>query len=134
MLTNHANNSRLQAKIEQMALSLAPLVRLTTGDMHPDFPKTLLNFWVLTSPQLDDMSHFYHQRTPCKWTRHYPCPIGWRQGLTLEENRRKMGKFIGLRGCETPITIKTEEEIIAECRRAREAQEEEMSRRKARWH
>ena len=60
--------------------------------------------------------------------------MGWRQDLTLEEKRRKMGKFIGLRGCETPITIKTEEEIIAECRRARESQEEEMFKRKTRWY
>lgn len=60
--------------------------------------------------------------------------MGWRQGLTLEEKRRKMGKFIGLRGCETPVVIKTEEEIIAECRRAREVEEEEIFKRKTRWY
>lgn len=135
MLSNRANKSpELQAKIAQMTLLLAPLVRLTSGDVHPAFPKMLVSYWLLTDSQLEELSHFYHQRTPCELTRHYPCPMGWRQGLTLEEKRRKMGKFIGLRGCETPMTLKTEEEIIAECKRAREAAEDEIFRRKAQWY
>lgn len=41
-----------------------------------------------------------------------------------------MGKFIGLRGCETPVWYKTEEEIAEEARQARIAAEEEMWRGK----
>lgn len=100
-------NKELDKKIQQMALPLAPLVQLTSGHVHPSFPSTLLNFWLLTDAQLDELAQFYHQRSPCQWTRHYPCPISWAEGLTLEEKRRKIGKFIGLRGVSfsTPFTF-----------------------------
>jgi hypothetical protein len=133
MLSKHTQRSpALQAKICQMALPLAPLVRLTTGDIHPYFPSTLLNFWLLTSDQLDELAHFYHQRTPSVWSAHYPCPVVWGSGLTLEEKRRKIGRFIGLSGCESPV--KTESQILEEARRLRGQQEKEMWNRKLRWY
>ncbi|RDW74057.1 hypothetical protein BP5796_07499 [Coleophoma crateriformis] len=133
-LAKVSRNAALQAKISQMELQLAPLVQLTTGEVHPSFPATILNFWLLTSAQLDDLAHFYHQRTPCMWTRRYPCPVEWSNNMSLEEKRRKIGRFIGLRGCESPIRIKTEEEILEEARQARLAEEQEMWRRKAAWY
>ncbi|KAK0733875.1 hypothetical protein B0T26DRAFT_615667, partial [Lasiosphaeria miniovina] len=142
-----AKNPAFETKLQQMALPLAPLVQMTTGAVHPAFPPTLLSFWLLTDDQLDALASFYHQRTPCQWTAHYPCPVTWPQGLSLEEKRRKLGKFIGLRGCDTPLlqqTLpvgsgsnkrkragpKTEEEIEDEARRARGASDDEMFRRK----
>ncbi|KAF7558537.1 hypothetical protein G7046_g5622 [Stylonectria norvegica] len=125
-----ARNPSLARKLEQMALPLAPLVQLTTGAVHPDFPTTVLNFWLLTDAQLEALAWFYHQKVPCPWTAQYPCPITWSSDLPLEEKRRKMGKFIGLRGCESPILLKTEEEILLEARQARMAADEEMWRRK----
>jgi hypothetical protein len=117
-----------------MALPLAPLVRLTTGEVHPFFPSTLLNFWLLTSEQCDELAHFYHQRTPSVWTRHYPCPVEWRTDATLEEKRRWIGRFIGLMGFETPVRVQSEEEIIGEVRdAARRSDDDEIIRRKARW-
>ncbi|KAI7787015.1 hypothetical protein LA080_001107 [Diaporthe eres] len=128
-------NEALEAKLRQMSLPLAPLVQLTSGQVHPSFPPTLLNFWLLTDAQLDEIAHFYHQRTPCQWTRHYPCPITWEEGLGIEEKRRKIGKFIGLRGCETPLHIKTEDEIMEEARQARMREDEdEAARRKLPWY
>jgi hypothetical protein len=123
-------NPELQAKISQMALPLAPLVRYPTSEIHPFFPSTLLNFWLLTLEQLDELAHFYHQRTPSYYSAQYPCPVTWGRGLTLEEKRRKIGRFIGLRGCESPV--KTEEEILQEIRRRRAEEEEEAWRRKLR--
>jgi hypothetical protein len=70
-----ASNAAFKQKLEQMALPLAPLVQLTTGEIHPAFPGTLLNFWLLTDAELEELAHFYHQRTPCRYTFHYPCPI-----------------------------------------------------------
>lgn len=70
-----ATNPAFKQKLEQMALPLAPLVQLTTGYIHPAFPGTLLNFWLLTDEQLEELAHFYHQRTPCQYTFHYPCPV-----------------------------------------------------------
>ncbi|KAI0972550.1 hypothetical protein F4678DRAFT_460120 [Xylaria arbuscula] len=129
-----ANNAAFKQKLQQMALPLAPLVQLTTGDIHPWFPTTLLNFWLLTDAQLEELAHFYHQRTPCRYTFHYPCPINWSSDMPLEEKRRKIGRFIGLRGCESPIRARTEEEIMEDARRARIAQEDEMWRRKLPWY
>lgn len=121
-------NPALAAKIAHMALPLAPLVQLTTGLIHPAFPQTILSYYLLVESELDDIAHFYHQRTPCEWTLHYPKTMNWRPGLTLEEKRRKLGKFIGLRGCDNPILVKTEEMIWEEARRDRD--EQDMWRRK----
>lgn len=118
-----------------MALPLAPLVALTTGQVHPVFPSTLLNFWLLTSEQCDELAHFYHQRTPSMWTTHYPCPIQWRTDATLEEKRRRIGRFIGLRGCESPGRMQSEEDIMREAQdAARRDDDQEMLRRKTRWY
>ncbi|KAI1455726.1 hypothetical protein F4805DRAFT_264742 [Annulohypoxylon moriforme] len=125
-----AKNAAFREKLRQMALPLAPLVQLTTGEIHPSFSGSLLNFWLLTDAQLEELAHFYHQRTPCRWTFHYPCPIAWSSAMPLEEKRRRIGRFIGLRGCETPIRIKSEDEIREEARQARIAEEEEVWRRK----
>lgn len=92
----------LRAKLGQMALPLAPLVQINSGHIHPAFPPSMLHFWLLTDDELDELAHFYHQRTPGLWTRHYPCPVHWPRGLSLEDKRRKLGKFIGLRGCDSP--------------------------------
>ena len=140
-----ARNPALETKLEQMSLRLAPLVQLTTGRVHPDFPRSLLAFWLLTDEQLDALAHFYHQRTPGPWTRHYPCPVSWPPGLTLEQKRRKLGKFIGLRGCDTPLAelvgpdvagrvARSEEELLEEARRAAGGDGEDEVRRKMGWY
>ncbi len=132
--TRSVRKPEFQNKISQMALRLSPLVRITTGDVHPAFPPTLLNFWLLTDEQCDEIAHFYHQRTPSIYTRHYPCPIEWRTEASLEEKRRRIGRFIGLRGCESPLRVQSEAEIMREAREARaRAEEQEMFRRKMRW-
>ncbi len=123
-----------EAKIRHLALPLAPLVSVPTGPAPPDFPATLLNYWLLTAAQLDDIAHFYHQRTPGPWTQQYPCPIEWRVEASLEEKRRKIGRFIGLRGCESPVRVQSEEEIAEEVRAERErVAEEEAFRGKRKW-
>lgn len=130
-----ARNPQFQEKLLQMALPLAPLVALTTGEVAPVFPSTLLNFWLLTSDQCDELAHFYHQRTPSVFTRHYPCPIEWRTDANLEEKRRRIGRFIGLRGCESPVRLPNEEEITREARNAANRDEDQdMFRRKMRWY
>jgi len=122
-------------KLRQMCLTLAPLVNVTTGKAHPAFPATLLGFWLLTESQLESLASFYHQRTPCHLTYYYPCPIKWRPDLPLEEKRRKIGKFIGLRGCDSPPRVRSEDEILEDARRARMAEEEEEAwRRKLPWY
>ncbi|KAJ3494158.1 hypothetical protein NLG97_g4260 [Lecanicillium saksenae] len=135
-----ARNPALAHKLRQMALPLSPLVQLTTG-------------------ALESLAAFYHQATPkgarpSPWAAQYPCPVRWRSDAPLEDKRRRMGRFIGLRGCESPVDIaapaavamacsspsvaaaasspavKTEEEIAREARMARLAADDEALRRK----
>lgn len=129
-----SQNGAFGEKLRQMALPLAPLVQLTTGQVHPRFPDTLLNFWLLTDVELESLASFYHQRTPCAWTRHYPCPVAWSSSLPLEEKRRRIGKFMGLRGCETPVKLQSEDELLEEARAARAREEDEVWRRKLSWY
>ncbi|KAL9093849.1 MAG: hypothetical protein Q9165_003772 [Trypethelium subeluteriae] len=107
----------LAKKINQLRLNLAPIVLMPSGPAHPDYPKTILHFFLLTEEQLDSIAHYYHQSTPTIWTNSYPAPMNWdaaffaRQAGTgvlsdekrVEIKRRKLGKFIGIRGCETPV-------------------------------
>lgn len=132
-------NPALAHKLQQMALPLSPLVQLTTGAIHPHFPTNVLQFWLLTDSQLEALAAFYHQSgAPSPWAAQYPCPVHWRSDAPLEEKRRRMGRFIGLRGCESPVSevpphahaIKTEDEIAREARMARMAADDEALRRK----
>lgn len=72
----------------------------------------------------------------------------WRVDATLEEKRRRIGRFIGLRGCESPVGEVRERERIDIERRGEEEreierevmerrwrdEEEEMFKRKMRWY
>lgn len=110
-----------------------PLVSVKTGKSHPDFPRTLLSYQLLTHDQLDSLARHYHQTIDAgeeRWL--YPAPIGWekvwcgsesgsgsyiesngkcdcndvatkRHLASLEVKRRRWGRFIGLRGCESPV-------------------------------
>lgn len=127
-------NPALAAKIAQMATPLRPLVRVTNGQQHPSFPLTVLNFHLLTSEQCDELAHHFHQRTPCEWTGMYPMRIEWRNDAPLDQKRRRIGRFIGLRGCESPLVVKTEEEIERDARRARDRDDDEIMKRKLRWY
>ncbi|OAA79445.1 beta-xylosidase [Akanthomyces lecanii RCEF 1005] len=142
-----ARNPALAHKLRQMALPLSPLVQLTTGAVHPHFPTNVLQFWLLTDAQLESLAGFYHQAVPAggrpsPWAGQYPCPVRWRSDAPLEIKRRRMGRFIGLRGCESPVeavfappppppsVLKSEEEIAQEARLARLAADDEALRRK----
>jgi hypothetical protein len=48
------------------------------------------------------MAEFYDQRFQSKWTEYYPVPMGWREDAPVSVKLRKFGKFIGIRGCESP--------------------------------
>lgn len=60
--------------------------------------------------------------------------MNWKAGLTVIEKKRKWGRFVGLRGCESPVVVKTEEEIWEEARKARLAEDEELWKRKREWY
>jgi hypothetical protein len=128
---------------------------VTSGLPHPSFPTSILQYHLLTHRQLDELARFYHQVTPpVRETFSYPARIPvWvsvneeedaehAAEVDLETKRRRWGRFVGLRGCESP-TEEREEEREMEDRMEREWQralerlrDEERLREKgqrARW-
>ncbi|KAK4629398.1 hypothetical protein CLAFUW4_08207 [Fulvia fulva] len=79
----------LEKKIATLQLRLAPLVPLPGGlPPHPDFPKTLMAFHLLTEDQLDSIAHYYHQSTPGPFTNNYPANMNWdKEFLARRESR-----------------------------------------------
>jgi hypothetical protein len=98
----------IQPYIEHFATPLRPLVCCIEGRTHPDFPKDLLQYHLLTSHQLDNLARHYHQVSPpvpeSAW---YPIRVTpWTstdEDIDLETKRRRFGRFIGLQGCESPV-------------------------------
>lgn len=137
-----------------MALShlqtpLVPLISVTSGLPHPGFPRSILQYHLLTHAQLDELARFYHQVTPpVRETFKYPAPIpawvsaheegeqGRDEGVDLETKRRRWGRFVGLRGCETPTAEggrEMEERMEREWRRALEKARDEERLQEKGW-
>lgn len=88
----------LNQKLQHMRIPLSPFYQLRTGLVHPIFPKTVLQYWLLTSKQLNDLARFYNQSTQNRYAYHYPYPTFWDDEWPIEVRRRHFGWFIGLRG------------------------------------
>ncbi|KAL4739001.1 hypothetical protein BDV11DRAFT_126892 [Aspergillus similis] len=111
-------------KIANLARKLHPLVSYPTGLIHPYFPKSVLAFNLLTSAQLDALAlHFHQVYPPRRETFRYPLPIkpwlitnGFVRdlGVDTEVKRRRFGRFIGLRGCESPVKTRSDEGSVIE--------------------
>ncbi|KAL2048440.1 hypothetical protein N7G274_000352 [Stereocaulon virgatum] len=151
---------------------LSPLLSIETGLPHPDFPATLLHYHLLTSEQLDELAHFYHQRTPGRYSSNYPMPVvdrwfappreeeleegeidemeeirkilGTEQGTrnrkvaSIEDKRRRFGRFLGLRNCESSVgegdmRSQMEEWVAVEMAR-REHRDREMESWRSKGH
>jgi hypothetical protein len=122
--------------VEHLKAPLVPLISVTTGQAHPQFPINLLQYHLLTHEQLDSLARWYHQVAPAvEETFQYPAWIpAWtslhpRRASTdlergaetdLETKRRRWGRFIGLRGCETPVAQTDENGVPAQLETADE--------------
>ncbi|KAF2118471.1 hypothetical protein BDV96DRAFT_597292 [Lophiotrema nucula] len=115
-------NPELAKKIEQMKLTIAPIVHVMSGHPPPEFPGTILQLFLLTEDQLDTMAHFYSQSTRGPLTYTYPQTMEWNRPFLRKPNpgemvpegcwlndverlrikMRMFAKFIGMRGAETP--------------------------------
>lgn len=108
----------LYRTLSHLRTPLHPLVSSVTGTQHPDFPRNLLAFHLLTNSQLDGLARHYHQVwPPVQETFWYPIWVkGWVSSspsvlqagedaslVDLTTKRRRFGRFIGLRGCESPV-------------------------------
>jgi len=120
------NNPTLQEKIEQLRFPILPIYQLPCNDPHPKYPKSLLEFWLLSEDDCDSIARYYHQLSPTsQWHNLYPSNMNWdcdflakpdpqtmdeedMQACLNEEDRvwlkkRMVGKFIGFPWCRTPI-------------------------------
>ncbi|KAJ5124572.1 uncharacterized protein N7515_008397 [Penicillium bovifimosum] len=93
-----------------LSARLRPLVNVVTGRTHPDFPQTMLAYNLLTMEQCDGLARHFHQVwPPVPASFHYPVYITPWIGTPEEETTdlptrlRRLGRFFGLRGCESPI-------------------------------
>jgi hypothetical protein len=169
-LSSQQNNLNLPAyanAVSHLRTPLVPLISVTTGFSHPQFPRSLLQYHLLTHDQLDSLARWYHQTEPPMeeswmypaWIPPYTRRATWQatgftnntaidsdtamEGVTLTTKRRRWGRFIGLRGCESPEGMDADEQesLVArmerDWRRAMErAREEDMMREKGwrgRW-
>lgn len=62
--------------------------------------------------------------------------MSWDTRASLEDKRRRIGRFIGLKGCESPVVVQSEEEIMREVRAQRERRDEaeRFAGMKGRWY
>ena len=131
--------SLFHRRLNHLRAPLHPLVSLTTGLPHSDFPKTILHYHLLTSPQLDALAHHYHQRTPCEWSLRYPCPVvdRWKLEEGTEKaiggKRRRFGRFVGFGGCDSPDGLEDGEIEEDEEHKLREKEMRRWVDQKIRW-
>ncbi|PKY06993.1 Arabinanase/levansucrase/invertase [Aspergillus campestris IBT 28561] len=118
--------------LRHLRTPLCPLVSSTTGLQHPDFPKNLLSFHLLTSAQLDNLARHFHQVwPPLPATTSYPVMVQAWLGLDgevqvdLSTKRRRFGRFIGLRGCESPVRDRAPETAWSSSKRPKAKAESE---------
>jgi hypothetical protein len=144
----NAAKSDFKTATSHLQTPLVPLISVTSGLPHPTFPRSILQYHLLTHDQLDELARFYHQVTPpVSETFRYPAMIpAWvnlnkedeegEQVVDLETKRRRWGRFVGLRGCETPKDgggREMEERMEREWRRALERARDEERLRDKGW-
>ncbi|KAJ6015430.1 hypothetical protein N7540_010021 [Penicillium herquei] len=130
----HPDFTRL---IEIFSQPLHPLRSCTSNQAPANFPKTVFAWQVLTNEQLDDLARFFHQTSPPTLeTRNYPLPIDkpWigpkaDPFVTVETKRLRFGRFIGLKGCESPLELRPscDEPIASLAAMTNESQDEFLS-------
>lgn len=148
-------------RLARLRLPILPLFPMPNGAPHPNLPKTLLQFHLLTEPELDAIAAHYHQITPTNVHRFsYPACMNWdslfllnpdTQGISREEKdcclpvqervaikRRMIGKFLGIGGCLTPEVevvrrLRFYEEWIAMTVRRKEKMKEESEKKDIYW-
>ena len=114
--------------ISRLSTPIYPLISLETGQEHPNFPRSILQFHLLTHEILDELCEYYHQTLPPHSGRYkrrgmslgsqYPAPLGTKawvyesasphercitRPVSLAAKRRRFGRFCGLQGCESPL-------------------------------
>ncbi|KAF1912322.1 hypothetical protein BDU57DRAFT_542167 [Ampelomyces quisqualis] len=142
-----SRNPDLAEKIAQMRLTIAPIVHVRTGLPGLAYPSMMLQLFLLTEDQLDQLAHFYSQSTPDALTHEYPQTMNWSlpflcKDPSLPENcrlselervkvkMRMFARFIGMRGAETPLWEYERQVEILRNKVIKSVEDEEASLRK----
>jgi hypothetical protein len=152
-------NPALAKKIEQMRLTIAPIVHVCTGAPPEAFPTSMLQLFLLTEPQLDTMAHYYSQVSPTADEAYtppsntydlkhaYPQTMDWQRPFLqsdpslpdsckltdverLRVKMRMFARFIGIRGAETPRWEYERQVEILRAKIERSVRDEEAARSK----
>lgn len=140
-------NPALALRIEQLRLTIAPIVHVQTGRPAPDFPSTRLQLFLLTEPQLDQLAKYYSQTSPCALTYQYPNTMDWSKPFLCKDDAlpsncrlselerlqikmRMFARFVGMQGAETPRWEYERQVEILQNKIEREVALEEMSMNK----
>lgn len=91
-------------KIQGLRRRIHPLLEFRTGYIHPEFPRTMLHYHLLTEKQLDSLAEFYSQAVRNEYSDSYPRPIDWMNEAfvrmddeeRVSTKRRLVGQFIGV--------------------------------------
>ena len=143
--TTRRNKQQYLHSVEHLRAPLVPLISVSNGLSHPHFPTSLLQYHLLTHGQLDSLARWYHQVTPPveetfqypawipAWTSIHPSHAAAVNGeaavdVDLETKRRRWGRFIGLRGCDTP-TVEMEDGVPVQSEEATRERPDELARR-----
>ncbi|KAB2577727.1 hypothetical protein DBV05_g3477 [Lasiodiplodia theobromae] len=137
--TTNDKSEAFARKLSSLRLKIMPIYPMPSGPPHKDFPQTMLQFYLLTEEQLDSMAAYYSQSIVNEWTSQYPSVMAWDadffadpalpEAERIKSKLRKFGKFIGLRGCDTPIEETAMQIRFAEARITREIEQAKEAKR-----
>ncbi|KAH7021759.1 hypothetical protein B0J12DRAFT_585734 [Macrophomina phaseolina] len=90
--------------IQRLRRPIRPLLALQTGRAHPEFPRTMLHYHLLSERQMDSISLYYSQAVRDDYSDMYPRPINWDDEAfdhmdyerRVSVKRRLVGLFIGV--------------------------------------
>lgn len=95
--------------LNHLARPLSQLVHSKSGAKAPDWPSNILNYHLLSAPQLDNLSRFFNQTCPSvPETQWYPRRLEpWlgtpnESEIDLNTRRHRFGYFIGLYARDSP--------------------------------
>lgn len=104
LILTEAMHPEFTLRIQNLRRRIHPLLALQSRCPHPEFPKTILHFHLMTERQLDSIAVYYSQAVRDEWSNKYPRPIVWdKEAFDLMDNKRRIdmkrrlvGRFIGI--------------------------------------
>lgn len=111
--------SSLSEIIQYLEQPLCPLISMSTGEHHPEFPRNLFEYRLLTTNQLDDLAQHFHQVHPpsCETAQYIVTMEPWiglhqEAEISLDTKRERFGEFVGLQSNRLRLENDIDENIM----------------------